>query len=288
MALHLFRYNVTNLNGEESSVALRTSSGTSYEISGNIDDPAVVFIHGLGLSHKTWNNIAPCFNDRYRVVLYDLNGHGESDASAQTQTLSLFAEQLADLLDELDIRRAAIIGFSLGGMINRRFALDYPERAGPLAILNSPHERDQEAQSLVEKRAVQTSAGGIEATIDETLKRWFTSSFIEENPKIVSEVRSGVLSNDLSSYTQCRHVLANGVIELIRPDPSISVPTLIMTCENDSGSTPAMANAIGQEIKGSEVVVIPDLKHLGLLEEPELFISSLKNFLDRHWHNLSL
>ncbi len=288
MALHLFRYNVTNLNGEESSVTLRTSSGTSYEVSGNIDGPAVVFIHGLGLSHETWSTIAPCFNDRYRVVLFDLNGHGDSDASTQTQTLSLFAEQLVDLLDELGIDRAAIIGFSLGGMINRRFALDYPERTGPLAILNSPHERDQEAQRLVEERAIQTSAGGIEATIDETLKRWFTPSFMKENSEIVSQVRSGVLSNDLNSYTQCRHVLANGVIELIRPDPPISVPALVMTCENDSGSTPDMANAIGQEIEGAEVIVVPDLKHLGLLEEPKIFITALQVFLDRHWHNLSL
>ncbi len=267
---------------------LRTNSGTSYEVLGDVDAPAIVFVHGLGLSLKTWNNIAPYFSSDYRVILYDLSGHGESDASLQPQTLTLFSEQLADLLDELNVAQAAIIGFSLGGMINRRFALDHPGRTGALAILNSPHERDQEAQRLVEERAVQTSTGGIEATIDETLKRWFTPSFIEENPDVVSEVRSGVLSNDLNSYTQCRRVLASGVIELIRPSPSISVPTLVMTCENDSGSTPAMANAIGEEIEGAEVVIVPTLKHLGLLEKPKVFIDSLTVFLDRHWPNLSL
>ncbi|CAI8362497.1 MAG: 3-oxoadipate enol-lactonase 2 [Acidimicrobiales bacterium AG-410-I20] len=269
-------------------MALRTKSGTNYEVFGSISDPAVVFVHGLGLDLKTWEKIAPHFSDEYCVVLYDLNGHGRSDASINTQTLSLFAEQLADLLDELEIDRAAIVGFSLGGMINRRFALDYPERTGALAILNSPHERDQEAQRLVEERAVQTSAGGIEATIDETLKRWFTSSFFEENPEIISKVRNGVLSNDLNSYTQCRRVLANGVIELIRPNPPISVPTLIMTCENDSGSTPEMAHAISEEISESEMVIVPALKHLGLLEEPGIFINSLQVFLDRYWRSLPL
>ena len=102
MALHLFRYNVTNLNGEEPSMALRTKSGTNYEVFGSVKDPAVVFVHGLGLDLNTWEKISPYFSDDYRVVLYDLNGHGKSDASIATQTLSLFAEQLADLLDELE------------------------------------------------------------------------------------------------------------------------------------------------------------------------------------------
>jgi hypothetical protein len=61
-----------------------------------------------------------------------------------------------------------------------------------------------------------------------------------------------------------------------------------MTCENDSGSTPAMANAIGEEIESAEVVIVPTLKHLGLLEKPKVFIDSLTVFLDRHWPNLSL
>ena len=80
-------------------MALRTKSGTNYEAFGSVNDPAVVFVHGLGLDLNTWDKIAPCFSDHYRVVLYDLNGHGESDASIATQTLSLFAEQLADLLN---------------------------------------------------------------------------------------------------------------------------------------------------------------------------------------------
>ena len=61
-----------------------------------------------------------------------------------------------------------------------------------------------------------------------------------------------------------------------------------MTCENDSGSTPEMAQAISEEILGSEIVIVPELKHLGLLEEPEVFINSLQVFLDRYWRSLPL
>ena len=69
------------------------------------------------------------------------------------QLIYLYARQLCGLLDHLQIDKAAIVGFSIGGMINRRFALDYADRLSALAILNSPHDRGDEAQALVEARA---------------------------------------------------------------------------------------------------------------------------------------
>jgi pimeloyl-ACP methyl ester carboxylesterase len=77
-------------------------------------------------------------------------------------------------------------------------------------------------------------------------------------------------------------VLAAGVTELIRPVPPITHPTLVMTCENDTGSTPAMSHAIASEIAGAETIIVPGLQHLGLLERPELFTGPTKDFLARH------
>ena len=137
-----------------------------------------------------------------------------------------------------------MIGFSLGGMINRRFAMDHPERLRALVILNSPHEREPEAQKLVEQRALDSAAGGPGATLDATLERWFTADFRASNPGYIATVREWVLANDPESYALCRQVLAFGVVELIRPKPPITHPTLIMTCENDSGSTPDISQSI--------------------------------------------
>ena len=89
---------------------------------------------------------------------------------------------------------------------------------------------------------------------------------------MVDWVRDTVLANRPDNYTRHRQVLASGVVELIRPDPPIPHPTLVMTCENDTGSTPAMSQGIGAEIEGAEVIIVPDLQHLGLLEEPQLFL----------------
>ena len=217
----------------------------------------------------------------YRVLTYDLCGHGESALPLDKPSLKVLSGQLVSLLDELGIARASIAGFSLGGMINRRLAMDHPERVSALAILNSPHERTPEAQRLVEERAAETDAGGPLATIDATLERWFTPRFRHDDSDTVAKIRTLVLANDANTYTQHRQVLAHGVIELIRPVPPIVVPTLVMTCEHDSGSTPTMSMAIASEIAGAETVIVPGLQHLGLIERPDLFIQPILGFLAR-------
>ena len=81
------------------------------------------------------------------------------------------------------------------------------------------------------------------------------------------------------TYTEARQVLASGVTELIRPTQPIQTPTLVMTCENDSGSSPEMTYAISREIAGSRAVVIPGLQHMGLSEQPGMFICEILDFL---------
>jgi pimeloyl-ACP methyl ester carboxylesterase len=216
----------------------------------------------------------------YRVLRYDLSGHGDTPPLAEDLSLARFSRQLRDLLDGLEIVRAALIGFSLGGMINRRFALDHPERVSALAILNSPHERSAEAQALVEERLSQTAAGGPAATLDTTLARWFTPAFLQAQPAVIAQVREWVLAAEPRSYEQCREVLARGVAELLRPEPPIAAPTMVITAENDSGSTPAMSQAIAGEIEAAECVIVPDLQHMGLIENPDAFIGPVLSFLE--------
>ncbi len=196
-------------------------------------------------------------------------------------SLTLLSEQVIALMDELGITQAALAGFSLGGMINRRCAMDHPDRVSALVILNSPHERGEEQQRLVEERARDTSAGGPAANIDATLARWFTEGFRRDHADKVAAVKDVVLANDHANYAAHRQVLAEGVKELIRPDPPITHPALVMTCENDSGSTPAMSEAIGAEIPGSEVIIVPALQHLGLIEQPDVFSAPIIDYLRR-------
>ena len=257
-----------------------SADGTVYDWHGPEGAPVLALVHGLGLTRATWDGLIPALAARYRVLNYDLLGHGESALPDGAITLASFSEQLVALMDELGVARAAVVGFSLGGMINRRLALDHPDRASALVILNSPHERGAEAQRLVEERARATDAGGPGATIEATLERWFTPGFRAARRDVTDAIRGWVMANDPVAYTKCRYVLAAGVTELIRPATPITAPTLVMTCEHDSGSTPAMAHAIAGEIPGAQSLVVPGLQHMGLVEEPKLFTEPTLAFLD--------
>jgi pimeloyl-ACP methyl ester carboxylesterase len=254
-----------------------TPDGTAYDLIGPVDAPCVVLIHGLGLSRALWDAHLPAYA-AYRVLRYDLYGHGDSAPFDGVTSLTVYSDQIAHLMEQLGIASAHIVGFSIGGMINRRFALDYPDKVLSLAILNSPHDRGAEAQNAVEARALAAREQGAFATFDAAVKRWFTPEHVVggEGPALVRAWREQV---DDESYAQTSWVLAQGVRELIAPDVAIAAPTLVMTCENDVGSTPQMSHDIGAEIAGAEVVIVPRFKHLGLLEDVGAYTGTVLGFL---------
>ena len=259
----------------------RSTNGTSFEISGENNLPVVILIHGLGLSKDMWKEFIPNLLKSYKVITFDLFGHGKSDPLNATPDLDLFANQILELLLYLNITKAHLIGFSIGGMINRKFAVNYPSKVLSLIILNSPHKRDKELQKIVEKRAKLVFSEGALATLDDALKRWFTNDFRLVRTDVLTLVREWRKRVDEKSYAQIAEVLATGVKELINQEFNDRTPTLVITCENDSGSTPSMAVEIAKDYLYSDLVILPNLKHLGLLEAPVSFTNPILRFLER-------
>ena len=259
---------------------MRAPDGTAYALSGPEGAPVVVLIHGLGLNRACWQWTAPALRDRYRVLAYDLYGHGESAVPPEEPSLTLFARQLAGLMDHCGIRRAAVAGFSLGGMIARRFAQDAPERVAALAILHSPHRREAAAQAAILARVEQARDAGPEATVEAALERWFTDAFRDDNPAMMDVVRGWVTANDKAVYHTIYRVLAEGIEEIVAPEPPIACPALVITGDEDYGNGPEMTRAIAAEIAGAQALVLPGLRHMALAEAPATVNRPLRAFLD--------
>lgn len=257
----------------------RAPDGTGYELHGPSGAPLVVLIHGLGLCRGLWAQHLGALSQSFRVLTYDLYGHGDSAPLSGKAALTTYSDQLAGLLDHINARTAAVVGFSIGGMINRRFALDYRDRVSALVILNSPHDRGAVAQVEVERRALLAREQGAASTLDAALMRWFTSAFLAGQPGLVDQVRRWRMTVDPESYAQAAWVLANGVVELTSDDGGVDIPTLVMTCQNDVGSTPAMSRAIAAGAGGGAALIVPELKHLGLMEAPDAFTAPILDFL---------
>ena len=218
---------------------LETVAGTAYDVTGT-NGPAIVLIHGLGLNRHSWQWQVPALAKNHRVITFDLFGHGDSAVPPATPSLSVFARQIVELLDELRLDKAAVAGFSLGGMIARRFAMDHPERLWALAVLHSAHARDAAAQAAIAARVAQVRAEGPGATVEAALQRWFTDQFRAANPATMDLVRGWIMANRKEVYAPIYQVLADGVTELVAPSPPIAIPALVMTGSEDYGNSAAM------------------------------------------------
>ena len=260
----------------------RAEDGTVYDLTGPKDAPAVVLIHGLGLNRAAWQWLAPDLSECYRVLTYDLLGHGESGPPPPDPVLRTLSDQLTGLLDHVGLDRVAIVGFSLGGMIARRFTQDHGARVTALGILHSPHRRTEEAQAAILARVEQAKSEGPSATVEAALVRWFTDAYRAANPEMMELVRSWVTANDPAIYPQVYRILAEGIDEIVAPNPPITAPTLVITGEEDYGNGPEMTRAIAAEIAGAEALVLPGLRHMALAEDPAAFNRPLMDFLD--WH----
>jgi len=259
-----------------------TEDGTAYTRSGPQGAPCVVMIHGLGLCEDVWQWQRPALDDAYDVITYDLFGHGRSALSPAEPSLSVFAAQLATLMDDCALHGAAIVGFSLGGMIARRFAQDHPDRTRALGILHSPHQRSPAAQDAILARVAQARIEGPASTVEAALERWFTAPFRGENPDMMDLVRGWVLANNIDIYHRNYKVLADGINEITAPVPPINVPALVMTADEDFGNNPEMSHAIAAEIAGAETLILKGLRHMALAEAPQRTNAPLRQFLDRN------
>ena len=257
-----------------------TPRGTAFDSFGS-GTRVIALVHGLGLNRHSWQWQVPALSRHFRVITFDLHGHGDSSVPPGTPSLTLFSEQLAELLNHLGITRASVFGFSLGGMVARRFAMDHADLLGALGILHSAHARDRAAHDAIQARVVQAARDGPAATVEAALSRWFTDAFRLNHPEMMDEVRRWILANRKDVYAPIYQVLVDGVTELVAPRPPIAAPTLVMTGEEDYGNSPAMSRAIAAEIPGSRLVILPGLRHMALAEAPEMFNAELLAFLSQ-------
>ena len=215
----------------------------------------------------------------FRVIRYDLLGHGESDKPAGPYELQHLVDQLAQLCEQLEVQQAALVGFSLGGAIAPAFTLAHPELVSALVILNTAHRRSDEQRAAILKRVDQANDDGPAATVEDALQRWFTPEFSTSSPELLDTVRNWVLANDREVYPALYRMMAHSDIALEQSIAAIRCPTLVLTGEQDFGNSPQMAQRIADTIPGARCEILPGLRHMALAEDPAKVNSLIVPFL---------
>ena len=256
---------------------------TYYEIHGQENDrnergkPWLVFSHSLACSTRMWDGQIAAFKDRYRVLVYDTRGHGQSAAPKGQYTLEGLADDLHALLHHLKIQKPHFVGLSMGGMIGQTFALKYPGVLGSLTLADTTSRYPAEAVPMWQDRIRTAEAKGMQALVQATVERWFTAGYRDSHPEDVKKISSQILATPVAGYAGCCHAIPK--INVTGRLKELSLPALVICGEQDPATPPAMAQDIVKNLPGARLALIPQAAHLANLEQPDAFNRALGGFL---------
>lgn len=235
----------------------------SHRLDGPPDAPALVLGPALGTTSQIWQDQLPAFSKHWRIVRYDLPGHGGSPAQP-VHTVEEMAVLLLELLDHIGIQRFGYVGVALGGSIGTLLALSHPHRLASLALIGS--SAGPGSPDAWREHALVVRATGLEHEARTAAQRWFTARSLEEEPALAEPCAHMVRTIDKACYAAACDALAEH--DLRDQLPGITAPTLVIAGAEDTTAHPGAARELNAGIPDSRLAVVPNAAHLANVEQP--------------------
>lgn len=251
----------------------------SYKDEGLEGSPVIIFVHGFPFNKSMWNLQVRSLKDNYRLIAYDIRGHGDSNAGNEVFSIDLFANDLIGLMDALKIDKAILCGLSMGGYIALNAMGKYHERFDALVLSDTQCIADTSEAKEKRMRAIESiKYTGVEKYAEENIKNFFSPESFLTKGKEIADVREMIVKT--SEQSLCSTLLALSVRkETCHILPEIKVPVLIMVGNEDKITPPAAARFMHEKIEGSFLKIIDHAGHLSNLENPGEFNVQLKKFV---------
>jgi pimeloyl-ACP methyl ester carboxylesterase len=254
--------------------------------------PALLLLHGMAGSSRTWRDVIPRLTDRFTVIAPDLMGHGQSEKPVGDYSLGAFASGLRDLLEVLDIDRATIIGQSFGGGVAMQLAYQHPEQCERLVLVDSGG-LGREVNWMLRCMTLPGSEYVMPAIFPAFVRDWGDSLFRTINAR---GIRLGRFGEGWSAYAslaeaESREAFARTIRSVVDPGgQTVSamdrlylmspMPILIIWGDRDDIIPVSHAYSAHEATPGSRLVIIEGVGHFPQIEAPEQFVAALVNFID--------
>jgi pimeloyl-ACP methyl ester carboxylesterase len=234
-------------------------------------DPPLLFIHGWTCNHTHWRGQLPHFAKKHRVVALDLRGHGESDKPDEDYSIPTFAEDVAWLIQELNLEKPVVIGHSMGGVIAAALARKHPELASAVVLVDSPIVPLPEAMAPI----LQELMSGFASPAYQEVASGFVRQFMfdaNSDPALTEEI--------LGSMSAPQRVTLTALQSCLSPEGqspgAIPVPALFIRAQ----TTYATEDQLREHIPGLTVITVP-AAHFLQLEKPAATNNIISDFLDK-------
>lgn len=247
-----------------------------YEIHG--DGEPVLLIHGLGSSTRDWDRQIPALAARFKVVTFDVRGHGRSEKPKQRYSVQLFTDDTAALIRALGLAPAHVVGISMGGMIAFQLVVDSPELVRSAVIANSGPAMP--IRTFAQRMMIWTRIAIVRIQGMRKMGEVLATRLLPKPEHAAARARfiERWAANDPAAYLSALKGLMNwSVMDALG---RIDRPILVLSGDQDY--TPvATKQAYTAMLKNAELVVLDDSRHFSPLDQPEAFNAALIAFLSR-------
>ena len=253
-----------------------------YDLLGPETGEVVCFLHSLSSDTGVWaEQVYPLLAEGWRVLRLDMRGHGGSHAGDDDFSMKDLANDIAGILDFLDIEKIHLVGLSIGGMIAQCFAIQYGQRLHSLMLCGTAPTRlgGSFDEMWAPRFALMDTSGSVEPLADASMERWVTDSFKPEHPGKWQQIRDTVAQTSTEGYRGGG--IAIDKFDVVDQLPQVAVRTLVVCGDQDPGTPPEGNRRIAELIPGAQYLEIPNARHFPMVEYPELFNRVMMGWLDR-------
>ena len=251
------------------------NNNTYYEQGLNKDNIPTIFIHGVGLDNTMWYPQKKLFGKK-PVIFYDILNHGKSKKGFDKLSFNNFSDQLNNLLNYLKINKINLVGFSIGALIAQNFSLENINRINKLVLISSVYKRSEKQIEIVRNRYEESKAGA--SITKKSINRWFSKSYLKENPNVYRFFFKLLENKKNEDFIPAYKVFVESDKNKL-DFSNFNIQTLIMTGENEIGSTPKMSKELNKDINNSILHIVKDSKHGATIEKSDDVNIQLLKFL---------
>ncbi|HEY7765794.1 MAG TPA: alpha/beta hydrolase [Aestuariivirgaceae bacterium] len=239
--------------------------------------PTIVMVHGIGSHRQGWSSIVESLKTDFRCVTFDLRGHGVSPATAENFGMEDLVADLEALCRRLQLDRFHLMGHSLGAMVAASYTRLFTHRVQSLALFSTAAFRSADEKANIRVLVDDIRRNGLAASLDRLVHRWYTDRFIETAPEFIARRKDHLLRMDQQVLLNVFEIYAE--YEMGPWLHEISVPTLIVTGEDDPGCNPRLNQLIKNAMPNAQLVILQGLKHSILVEGADVLAGAIRRFL---------
>jgi len=237
-----------------------------------IDDPqAILFIHGFPLNKTMWDNQMYALRNEYRVIAYDVRGHGETSSGNGKFSMTLFAEDLMRLMDLLGIQQAILCGHSMGGYIAVNAVNRWPDRFNGLILSNTLCVNDTAQVKTKRMQTIQNiEQFGTKQFTDECILNLLSPESYSTKKNEIDMIRQMIVHTRKETLVKTLQAIMNRE-ETCTQLQAITIPCLVIVGADDRITPPAAARQINAELRDTWLSILPHSGHLCNMETPDQF-----------------